>query len=232
MQVHFRSGEVMRSRSVSSKLPCGTTDIAPLPARLLSDCEREVRQQLSLEPGDVWPLSLVRARARWPGYRSNVQAMTEWLHALGLADVLAASDAALMACRGARYHHDAIPDGGKAFCNLFLSEDHGLDLHFPGAGRRIPLTRGSAVIFDTAQPHAVLPRGAVGFDAADFPPASHRTLLFLTWELPVENARVAQALGIAFEPARHNLAMTDEGHIELNGTRVELCPDTGRWLLP
>jgi hypothetical protein len=228
---HFRSGDHRRSRSIGNALPCGTMDIPTLPARLLADCEREVRQRLRLEPGDVEALSFVRARARWPDFKTSLRPLSDWMHTQGLQEVLDASEMALMACRGARYHHDAAQYGGKAFCNLFLSEDCGLDLHFPGTGQRIALTRGSAVIFDTAQPHAVVPRGASGFDAADFPPGRDSTLLFLTWELPIENARVAQALGIAFEPVRPNQAPNDEGHIELDGARAELCPHTGRWLL-
>ena len=54
------------------------------------------------------------------------------------AYALAASDVALMACRGAKYHHD----GAAAFCNLFLSEDRGLDLHFPATGQRIRCAGG------------------------------------------------------------------------------------------
>ena len=76
------------------------------------------------------------------------------LAALGLPP-LADCELALMACRGARYHHDGAQYGGAAFANLFLSEDRGLDLHLPLTGQRIPLTRGTAVGFDTGQPHAV-----------------------------------------------------------------------------
>jgi hypothetical protein len=227
----FGSADAIRSRSVSTIVAVGHTHIDPLPARLVADCEHEIRVHLALAPGDVEPLSLVRARARWPQYRRCVNAMSDWMGTLGLRDVLQDSGVDLMACRGARYHHDAVQYGGKAFCNLFLGEDRGLDLHFPGTGQRIALTRGCAVIFDTAQPHAVVPRGASSFDAADFPPGRDCTLLFLTWELPIEDARVAQALGIAFETSRPIPAPADEGHIELNGVRAELCPHTGRWLL-
>ena len=142
---------------------------------------------------------------RWPDYAVCVQAAADWTRTLGLHDVLAdieiQSEIALMACRGARYHHDAQQYGGSAFCNLFLSKDKGLDLHFPDIGLRIPLTRGTVVIFDTAQPHAVIPRWASvshGFHASDFPPELDCSQVFLTWELPINNAYVAQALGISF----------------------------------
>lgn len=141
---------LLRYRSVSDLVLTGTIDVTAPPARLLADWEREMTQQLNLEPGDVEALPLARARMRWPDYSASVLAAREWTRTLGLADVLASSEVALMACRGARYHHDAELYGGSAFCNLFLSEDKGLDLHFPALGLRIPLVRGTTVIFDTA----------------------------------------------------------------------------------
>jgi hypothetical protein len=186
---------------VSGIVLIGTVDIPTPPARLLADWEREMAQQLNLEPGDVEALPLARARMRWPDYQVCLQAAEDWTCTLGLHDVLRDSEIALMACRGARYHHDAEQYGDSAFCNLFLSEDKGLDLHFPGIGLRIPLGNGTAVVFDTAQPHAVIPRGAGdgdGFHASDFPPGLDCSQVFLTWELPIDNARVARALGISF----------------------------------
>ncbi len=195
----FRSAEVLRSRSVSGVVPHATLDVPALPVRLWADWERDVALQLQLAPGDVEPLPLARARARWPDYRLCVQRMADWTHALGLGELLGACDVALMACRGARYHHDAAQYGGAAFCNLFLGEDRGLDLHFPDAGVRIPLARGTAVLFDTAQPHAVVLRGRCDFDAADFGPGRDCTEVFLTWELPVEDERLGRALGITLD---------------------------------
>lgn len=197
--VRFRTGEDLRSRSVSDVVLVGTLDVPMPPARLTADWEREVSSRLGLAPGDVEPLPLPRARARWPDYRPCVQAMAEWTRALGLSEVLASSEVALMACRGARVHHDAAQYGSAAFCNLFLSEDKGLDLHFPAVGLRMPLVRGLAVVFDTGQPHAVLRRGRSGFDEADFAAEVDATLVFLSWELPIEDAHVARALGVVFD---------------------------------
>ena len=129
-----------------------------------------------------------------------MQALTNWTYAIGLGDVLSTADIALMACRGARCHHDAEQYGGSAFCNLFLSEDKGLDLHFPDIGLRIPLFRGTAVIFDTGQPHAVIKRSSHDFDVTDFPSGSDCSLVFLTWELPIEHMAVARTLQIEFIP--------------------------------
>lgn len=218
----------MRSRSVGEVVLSGTLNVPQPPARLWADWEREVTR-LGLEPGDVEALSLARARARWPDYRQCVQAVSEWLHTRGLPDVLATSEVALMACRGARYHHDAVQYGGAAFCNLFLSDDKGLDVHFPSTGHRIPLTRGTVMVFDTGQPHAVIRRDHSGFDAADFAADQDCTQVFLTWELPIEDAAVGRALQVAFDIAPAVAMQLHEAQVWMNGERAVVCPDSGQW---
>lgn len=224
----FWSGDTLRSRSVGSLAPTGTLDVPPLPTRLLADCEREITR-LGLEPGDVEPLPLARARTRWPDYRQCVQAVADWTHTHGLSDLLAASDVALMACWGARYHHDGGQYGAAAFCNLFLSEDKGLDLHFPASGQRIPLRRGTVVLFDTGQPHAVIQRHGNGFNVADFTSVQNDTQLFLTWELPIEDVHVARALQVRFDTDAATAALLTEGQLWRNGAPAMLCPESGQW---
>ena len=228
---YFWSGDILRSRSVSAHLLSGTVDISVLPVWLMEDWARDIALRLALEPGDVeaLPLARARARARWPDYKRCVQAASEWTRTLGLQDLLETSDVALMACRGATYHHDGTQYGSAAFCNLFLSEDRGLDLHFASTGQRISLTRGTVVIFDTGQPHAVIDRHSAGFDAADFPADRDCTQVFLTWELPIENADVAQALGIHFDIDPSTALRLDKEQIWLNGAQANVSPDSGRW---
>lgn len=226
---YFWSGDALRSRSVSEVVLSATLDVPAPPARLIADWQRETALRLALEPGDVEELPLARARRRWPDYRRCVQAVSDWTHALGLDDVLASCDVALMACRGAKYHNDAAHYGAFVFCNLFLSEDRGLDLHFPSLGHRIPLVRGTAVIFDTGQPHGVIARGSSGFDAADFPPEQDFTQVFLTWELPIENVQVGHALRISFDIDPATALLLDDEQVWLNGARASVCPDSGQW---
>jgi hypothetical protein len=227
----FRSGDAMRARSVSDIVLSATLDVPEPPARVLADWHRETSSRMVLEPGDVEVMPLARTQMRWPDYSRCVRAMSEWTAALGLPGVLASSDIALMACRGARYHHDGAQYGGAAFCNLFLSEDKGLDVHFPGTGHRLPLTRGTAMIFDTCQPHAVIRRGSSGFNAADFAPDQDCTQIFLTWELPIEDACVARALEIAFDIAiaPSSPLQADEEQVRVNGEPAIVCPESGRW---
>ena len=225
----FWSGDAIRSRSVSDTVLSSTVNVAAPSARLMADWQREISLRLALAPGDVESLPLARARTRWPDYKLCVQAMRDWTSHVGLGDVLATSDVALMACRGARYHHDGAQYGGSAFCNLFLSEDQGLDLHFPAADLRIPLTRGTAVLFDTGQAHAVIERRSSGFDVADFPANRDCTQIFLTWELSIENANVAHALQICFDTHTSSSLLMDEEQVWRNGERASLCPDSGQW---
>jgi hypothetical protein len=224
---YFWHGGGIRSRSVSSVILSGRVDILAPPARLVADWQRETSLRLGLEPGDVEEMPLARARTRWPDYGHCVQAVADWTRTVGLQDVLASSDVALMACRGAKYHLDAALYGGFAFCNLFLSEDRGLDVHFPATGHRIPLVRGTVLVFDTGQPHAVIARSGSGFDVADFPDEQDCTQVFLTWELPIDHPGVAQALGIAFDTHTANALSMDEAQVWVNGVQRTVCPHTG-----
>lgn len=225
----FWSGDTLRSRSVGASVQHATVDVPAPPPRLLADWQRDIASHLVLGPGDVEPLPLARARMRWPDYLRCVQAVADWMHSLGLPDLLATSDVALMACRGARYHHDGAQYGGAAFCNLFLSEDEGLDVHFPCTGQRIPLARGTVLLFDTGQPHAVIPRGSTGFDEADFPPGQDRSQVFLTWELPIVHPGVACVLGVELDTDPATALGLDEEQVWCDGAPASVCAATGQW---
>jgi len=226
---YFWSGDAIRSRSVSGVVLSGKVEIPEPPPRLRADWAREISSRMTLEPGDVEVMPLARARVRWPDYSRCVRAVSGWTGTLGLSDVLAASDIALMACRGARYHHDGEQYGGAAFCNLFVSEDKGLDVHFPSLDLRIPLDRGTVLLFDTCQPHGVIPRDASGFDVSDFPPDRDLTQLFLTWELPIEDARIAQTLKVDFDIDPSMATMVNEEQVRLNGERASVRHESGEW---
>jgi hypothetical protein len=226
---YFWSGGAIRSRNVSDVVITGTVDVPAPPARLIADWERDISQRLELDAGDVEALPLARARMGWPDYRHCVQAVSNWIGAIGLNNVLDESNVALMACRGARYHHDGEHYGGAAFCNLFLSEDKGLDLHFSSTGHRIPLVRGTVVIFDTGQPHAVTQRGSHGFKVSDFSKDSDCSQVFLTWELPIEDASITNKLQICFDSDVETATILREEQVWLNGARFKVCSDSGRW---
>lgn len=223
---YFWSDDAIRSRTVSDVVISGTVDIPEPPARLRADWAREIASNMTLEAGEVEAMSLPRARMRWPDYPGCVQAVSDLASHFGVS---LSNDIALMACRGARYHHDGEQYAGLAFCNLFLSEDKGLDVHFPALGLRIPLRRGTVMIFDTCQPHGVIRRGSNGFDLADFPADQDSTQLFLTWELPVESARVGQALNIAFDIDLATAATVADEQLRRHGEKVDVHHGSGQW---
>jgi len=226
--IHYPNGDALRSRSVGMVVLHGTLDLPAPPARLTAEWRRDTSALLGPEPGDVEQLSLARTRLRWPGLRHCVRATAEWTASMGLGTVLESADIALMTCRGARYHHDGAQYGASAFCNLFLSEDRGLEVRFPMASRRIALTRGTMLLFDTGQPHAVVPRGADRFDAADFASGRDRDQVFLTWELPIGDPRVAEVLGIVVDDVPPT-GIEEEG-LRWDGAPARLCPASGRLL--
>ena len=225
---YFQSDKCRRSRSVSPHVLHDMLSVPQPPARLTADWDREI-VGLGLEIGDIESLSLARTIVRWPDYTRCAAAVTAWMKTLDLPDLLEPTDLALMACRGVHYHHDAAQYGHAVFCNLFLSEDRGLDLHYPSLGLRIPLQRGMVVLFDTAQPHAVIPRSSGGFNAADFAPDQDCTQVFLTWELPVENAALKRALQIDLDIDAAGCLHADEQAVWLNGEPLTVCPASGQW---
>lgn len=232
LTTYFRHGDALRSRSVSTVVHSRQLQIAAPPPHIVAGWEREISGLPGLEPGDVEALSLSRTRLRWPDLKLCIQAAIGWTQELGLPGVLGASDMALMACRGARYHHDAAQYGGAVFCNLFLSEDQGLDLHFPALQLRIPLCRGRAVVFDTGQPHAVIARDGTVFDPDDFAPLRNCSQVFLTWEISLDHPSVAQDLGVMFDTETTTAASLTEGQLWRHGAPAQVCPATGAWVQP
>jgi hypothetical protein len=216
-------------RSVSGVVLSGVLQLPPLPARLLADWQRETSQHLNLQPGDVEELPLARARARWPQFAQCVGAASDWARWIGLQDALADSPLALMACRGARYHHDAATYSSAAFCNLFVGEDQGQEVHFPFTGHRIPLVHGTVLLFDTGQPHAVRKHGRTGFDPGDFAAARDCTQMFLTWELTLGDPAVARVLSIRSGDASSTGLQWSGTQLLCDGEAGTVCPHSGRW---
>jgi hypothetical protein len=85
------------------------------------------------------------------------------------------------------------------------------------------------VVFDTGQPHGVVRRGSRTFDVADFSPPQDWVQIFLTWELSIEDPHVARALDVKFDIASPGAQQPNEEQVCLNGERVDVQPDSGRW---
>lgn len=85
------------------------------------------------------------------------------------------------------------------------------------------------MIFDTGQPHGVIQRHSSGFNAVDFAPDQDYIQIFLTWELPIEDAQVGQALEVVFDVAPATALHLDEEQVWSNGAPAAVCPESGRW---
>ena len=223
----------MRRRRVSPIVLTGQVDLPPSPKHRQADWARELWGQPGVEAGDVEQLPLAHARMRWPGFRGSVTAVSDWLAVQGLPDVVGPAtshgDLALMACCGARYHHDGSQYGAKVFCNLFVSDTPELVVHFPAIGKRIALLRGTVMVFDTCQPHGVVFKDRAGFDAADFATRPDCVAAFLTWELPVDTLAVSRALQIGWYPDDHVVEPPMEEGLMRYGALAQVCPQTGAW---
>lgn len=226
----FWQGDSLRSRSVGSVVLSDTLSIDAPPTKLLADWERDISQHLALEAGDVESLPLARTRMRWPGYKNCLEIVLHWARNIGLEQAFTSTNLSLMACRGARYHHDGDRYGDKVFCNLFLSEDRGLDVHFAATGHRIPLKRGTVMVFDTCQPHGVIDRNGCRFEASDFSAFHDCSQVFLTWELPVHNAQVCSTLNITYDTNTSAASTLSDAQLWCGGAKAVVCPSSGQWL--
>ncbi|TPQ32688.1 hypothetical protein [Cupriavidus pinatubonensis] len=75
----------------------------------------------------------------------------------------------------------------------------------------------------------MIQRGSNGFDVADFPSEQDCTQLFLTWELPIEDANVGQGLKVVFDNDRSTAMRVNEEQVWLNGERVSVHHESGQW---
>lgn len=118
-------------------------------------------------------------------------AVKEWPASHGVATTGAHERA--FACRGAPFHHDAesYPDSG--FGVLWLADDTPWDLLFPFLKVRVPLEYGTVVMFDSAQPHAVVTRGSDAFDFERFSDAPLGVFVSVDFKL---NSHGRRALGV------------------------------------
>lgn len=228
LHAHFEQDGQRWRRPVSAQWHTTTLNLPAPPAWLQADWARRVQHDLALAPGDVEVLPWGQMRRRWVEHRQCQAAVAQWLSGLGLGELLADSAPTLMVCLGARYHHDAEQYSEALFCNLFLSDDAGLDLHFPATGQRLPLQRGTAVLFDPSQPHGVVARHAAGFEPATLSTEALAGQVFMSWELRPDPALWRRWLGVLMEPDPAGPGQP-EAALRLDGAPVRVCPDSGGW---
>lgn len=129
-----------------------------------------------------------------------------------------------LACIGAGFHHDADSYRDEIFCVLWLSDDTPWDVYFPFIGKRIPLTYGTIFVFDSAQPHGVVPHDETVFDEDSF---EYLTGVFASQDLVIDR-KCRQLMGIEKYSCKGKQGM----HTLNQGKFSEdLSRDTGSWYI-
>lgn len=132
-----------------------------------------------------------------------------------------------VACRAAPFHHDVSCFAHFAFCVVWLEESCGLDLVFPHLQKRIPLEKGTIVLFDSAQVHGVVHTGRDRFLPAEY--ESLTAQLFLSADIELTSSGIAGLMGI-------EMRSTDSGWsgpvVKAGVAGSAIDPETGRVVAP
>ena len=63
-----------------------------------------------------------------------------------------------------------------------------------------------------------------------FAPDQDFDQIFLTWELPIEDADIGSALKVIFDIAPSTSQHLEKEQVWFNGSPAAVCPESGRWL--
>lgn len=99
-------------------------------------------------------------------------------------------------CHGASFHEDAVFDCVLA---VMLWDGEARDLVLPHLGVVVPMTPGSVVLLDSAQPHGLLLPGHRTFDAAQYQNPASRSV-FCTLDLPRDLPGLQKLMGYDTSP--------------------------------
>jgi hypothetical protein len=144
------------------------------------------------------------------------------IYGLGDTNELTAFDCTsqVLWCQGAAFHEDAVFDSVTA---VLLCEGDDRDLVLPHLGVVVPMTRGTVVLFDSAQPHGLLMPGHTTFDAQHYQQESARSV-FCTLDLPRDLAGLKDLMQFEVDPRR----ISRDAFRLLGSTRVD--SRNGSWI--
>lgn len=150
-----------RLRTVSKRVFHGTADLPDLDANEVERLLDTAVNSTAWWPGEILTMQV-------PSPASAKEPVLAWLAKKGFpAPVLQEGDG-LFLTEGSWFHHDADDYPASLFCVQWLEETDPWDLLFPESGLRIPLTRGTIVLFDPSNVHGVVYRGKDVFDQEGF----------------------------------------------------------------
>jgi hypothetical protein len=206
------------SRTISAAVLSGKVDLAPMSEQQNDLWSEHVGGAGFMEMGGIANFGQKTGLVT-----PDVQlAIDTWLAAQGIRAVRE-HEALPLACTGAGFHHD-LDYKDEIFCVVWLSDDTPWDVYFPYIEKRIPLEYGTIFVFDSMQPHGVVPHGKSVFDASTF---EYGTGVFASQDLVI-NRTCRQRMGIEKYSCKgkRGMQVLDEEYV-----RDNLCPETGAWHL-
>ena len=172
----------------------------------------------------LWPGTVLGTAIEPPPDFGSV--LANWMAEESLSLEHTLLNSRLLACEGSMFHHDT--DHAEyqscAFSALWLEDDAPWDLVFPLTGLRIPLEQGTVVMFDTANIHGVVKRGAEAFCEDDFAECGFQ--MFFSTDHQYTSASLRAKMGVEIYPENHF-----SGRASLQratSSSDKFCPFTGR----
>lgn len=195
----------------------------------------------SCDPGDVVALATLRANGcaalsegritPVPGFADVWQQVVCFGETFGMGEAILKAEPVLLAIQaGAHFHHDGDSFESSVFCVVWLEEYAGLELVFPHLEQRIPLERGTVILFDAGQPHGVVDAGkATSTDDMVLLSSARSLQFFLSFDIEVVTTGLASVMGFELRTTEAHQE-TWGGSARLGGKfRGEVCPVTGAW---
>ncbi len=214
-------------RTVSSRIAHVRLALSGTVRDAAQQTARCVLERTSLGPLEVDSLRSAEASGLAASVAQCRPAVHDALQAWGLsADVSA--EPSLLVCRGARFHHDAMGFADTFFVVLWLGTTPGLELVFPHLDVRVPLEYGTLVVFDSTQPHGVLPQGENVADASRAQTLDAQC--FLSWDVPVLTEAAVRWFGLTLHLEGPPDGFT--GGLASAVSSDEVCERTGAWRFP
>jgi hypothetical protein len=131
-----------------------------------------------------------------------------------------------LACRGASFHVDHFDaNWPESLFWVVALEDSDFDVYFPENGIRIPIERGTLIVFDPLSVHGVVPRGALRFDEQDLSKPNHPPVHFVSGSVPLGIAPWTRLVEVkSLEEATNAVDVIDlDSHLSC------VDPNTGQW---
>lgn len=210
-------------RTVSERIEVGRVRVPVAQERITARWRRELQIHVK-NPGDVDSVYSHNI-FMFPANEKLVESVFSWLQKQGLPDLREQAQVNVVGCKAAHFHHDISGFSDSLFCVVWLEEARGLDLVFPESKRRIPLEKGTVVLFDAAQPHGVIHAHQTRYYPSQY--VDLPVQAFMSVDFAANLPGVVEAMGIRL------LESADTWHgvlAPISSDGPDLNDRTGKWL--